>query len=460
MAWWHCWRWQGTSEAGGVPAPPRARQPPLSCLLHPHTAAIRAAPTCSPLSVLLLWPGGLLPGAAASPWSWGFSLELGHLPGAGASPWSWGLSQELGLVPGAGASPWSWGLSQELGLVPGAGASPWSSGLSQELGLLPGAGACPRSWGFSQELGLLPGAGASPWSWGLSLELGLVPGAGASPRSWGFSLELGLLPGAGASPWSWGLSQELGPLPGAGASPRSWGLSLELGLLPGAGASPRSWGFSLELGRSRRWLPRLPQLVAALRADTPAHTVPNSQLIHQLGSPGGFLGSRCPAEGFQWAQGTSAPRASPAGGTFCGVPGGTPEGPTTSTGQDDAPHGPLGLRTRTPGLLCPWCRASREAWSRSSAEVSAPLLSGWVTWGHTSLPGRMGCHHPATTSAAPTRSPTAGTPGAAAPSSPACSAGIGGGFSRAENNASVVSCSRASSSQGSSSSGVNVPCAW
>lgn len=88
---------------------------------------------------------------------------------------------------------------------------------------------------------------------------------------------------------------------GPGSSPSSTSCIRTLRpseLLPPAAPCPSCCsghgGFSQELGQSQRWLPRLPQLVAALRSDTPAHTVPNSQLIHQLGSPGGFPGNRCP----------------------------------------------------------------------------------------------------------------------------------------------------------------------
>lgn len=78
---------------------------------------------------------------------------------------------------------------------------------------------------------------------------------------------------------------------------------------PQAGRGSPGRDFSQELGRSRTWLPRPPQLVAALRSHAPARTVPNSQLIHQLESPGGFPGSRPPGRGIRSARrGTAPPR--------------------------------------------------------------------------------------------------------------------------------------------------------
>lgn len=207
-------------------------------------------------------------------------------------------------------------------------------------------------------------------------------------------------------------------------------------LLPPAAPCPASCsgrgGFSQELGRSRRWLPRLPQLVAALRSDTPAHTVPNSQLIHQLGSPGGFPRSRCPAKGFQCGQGTGPLRAQPPGAIFCRVPGGRPEGLHHKRGiGGGSPWAPPGLQSSS-------AHGARLA-ERPGAETQQRRVPRCRLCDRSALPGQMDSHHPATTSPTPTRSPTAGKPSAAALSSPACSAGIGGGFSRAENNASLAS---------------------
>lgn len=153
---------------------------------------------------------------------------------------------------------------------------------------------------------------------------------------------------------------------------------------PGCGSLGRD--FSQELGRSRRWLPRLPQLVAALRSHTPACTVPNSQLIHQLESPGGFPGSRLPGRGIQVQEGDrSSPRTNREA-AFPAVPQRSDVRWEHSTS---------------------FALAARQTRSRSPAGLGA----GWVTRADTTVPQLSPlCHR----LCCPSLNPAAGQPGAAA----------------------------------------------
>lgn len=226
-------------------------------------------------------------------------------------------------------------------------------------------------------------------------------------------------------------------------------------LLPPAAPCPSRCsghgGFSQELGRSRRWLPRLPQLVAALRSDTPAHTVPNSQLIHQPGSPGEFPGSRCPGEGFQRGQGTGPPKAR----TLRRATGGRTEGLHHQHRIGEGSTRTLELRTRTPELLCPWCQDGREAEEKTALRdrshgVTPLRQDGRAT---TILPPPLSCHHPL---------PNRGQSRRRCPFQPRALRGDRI-FQGREQCLLQPLCSAASSSQGSSpasSSGVNVPRAW
>lgn len=119
--------------------------------------------------------------------------------------------------------------------------------------------------------------------------------------------------------------------------------------------------------------------MAALRSDTPARTVPNSQLIHQLGSPGGFPGSLCLAAGIPLWEGDSSVRGSRHQAAF--------------SADATAHRGPPGAQRWVPAAR------QRKARSRSPAELRALPPPGRVTGGDTTLPGpgRMGRHHPAAT---------------------------------------------------------------
>lgn len=81
---------------------------------------------------------------------------------------------------------------------------------------------------------------------------------------------------------------------------------------------------------------------------------------------------------------------------------------------------------------------SRRGLVLSLDQMNTPLPLGWVIQGQIALPGRMGRHHPASTS--PPLQPTGGKTRRLCPfpTPRALSAGIGGGFSSAENNAFLV----------------------
>lgn len=232
-------------------------------------------------------------------------------------------------------------------------------------------------------------------------------------------------------------------------------------LLPPAAPCPASCsghgGFSQELGWSRRWLPWLPQLVAALRSDTPAHTVPNSQLIHQLGSPGGFPRSRCPAKGFQCGQGTGPLRTQPPGAIFCRVPGGRPEGLHHKRGiGGGSPWAPRGSAHE---LQSSSAQASGEAWSRSLAETSAPLLPLGQVCSARPDGQSPSCYH----LSYPDPLSNCGETRCRCPFQPCVLHGDRRRIFQGREQCLSSLCSRASSSQGSSpasSSGVNVPRAW